>query len=532
MKSFREHLLEADLRSSASLYNFKDIGSNQNYLRARNELEKIANNKQHAEEYKDEYQGNIENIKNNNIKFAIAIVSHKANIKEDQAKPAEGIQGSLKNKNVPKEAEELLEKIGFKPMENKEAQTLYSSLLPSMKAQQEKQTAEPEESKEASEEKIPNKEQENEPEEKEAGEPEPKEEKPSEENGEEEGDEPAEEVPPERYAGKSPSEISAKIEALAKEENEKLRAKAKEDPRSQKIYASAQNELDAKLRKYAERAEKQQSRFNVHPTPLSKQKAMTTAQIAYNYAQSEVRMVNNKYLRKELGSAVSLATKGAVGALKNAKNYMKNKIENSQTIQNTSDMVKRGIQAGKEATKRGYTTGKEAIERGVQNVIDRHDANAIEKQQNPIEKSHNSLNRAVQNIISKYKSNPALTQSTQAQSNVQANTAGQPTEPVVAQPVAQQTITPQVPQQQPAQEVNPKAGKQLHFTDKTFNQKKKKKTADEVLERKRESARRAAEPRRKKSEDKSQGMLNFNASVDTSARNISKSIRNKMRGKQ
>ncbi len=577
MKDFRKYLTEADTRASTSFYNFKEIGSAQNYQHAKNELEKIAKDKEHAKEYIDEFKGDINAIKDKDIKFAIAIISHKANVKEDQAKPSDSVQSAIRNKNTPKEAEELLNSIGFKPLDSKEAQTLYSSLLPEIKTHQEnRESQQTEKIPETAKEQPSEKESDDEEPEEDNGEDskEDSEEEPEKDNTEEE--KPSEETPPERYAGKDPSEIASKIEALAKEENEKLRTKSKENPRSQRIYAAAQNELDAKLRKYAERAEKQQSRFSVHPTPLSKQRALTNAQIAYNYAQSEVRMVNNKYLRKELGSTASNMAKSVAGALKNAKENVKGKIENSRAIQNTSDLVKRGIQAAAEGVKSGYAKTKEGVERGVQNVIDTHDAKVASAKTNPIEKSHSTLNKAVQDIIGKYQAVPAPVQTTQAQNNVQDTTDGQAvTQPVALaqpvptpqpapapQPVAQvQTSVPRVvkavKKPVPAKEADTKAkraprtftvekkaeepekkekkkvapNKQLHFTEKSFNQKKNKLTPEQVLERKRAGAKKAAEAKKKTPEDKSQGMLNFSASVDTSSKSISKNIRNRIRGK-
>ena len=172
-------------------------------------------------------------------------------------------------------------------------------------------------------------------------------------------------TPEGRNAGSTPSEIAANIEKMADDESASL------SKNGNKAGLKFSNKLMAALTGYAKVARSQQSRFDVHPTPASKQKAMSNSQIAYNNAKRDITIFNNKYQNKMLGSTVGNTAKAALGALKNAKDYVKDKIDNSRAIQMTADKVRQGAQNATKAVTSGINKGKEGIQRGVQGIMDR-----------------------------------------------------------------------------------------------------------------------------------------------------------------
>lgn len=261
-----------------------------------------------------------------------------------------------------------------------------------------------------------------------------------------------------KYSGDSPDDIATKIEDMRKDAIAELEKKIKpNDWRTKQIYEKAVADVSAKLNKYAKAARAQQSKYSVHPTPTSKQSAMTGAQIAYNNAVSAMRINSSKFDRRENGNAVQHYASSAAETLRNAKNKIKTKYDNSHVIQTTKDLVKQGMTKLGDTTNTVAAKAKEGLERGVNKYIDNYDAKMAQKNQQPTaqqpEQQKSSLPSLREKLFGKKPvptaTEPEPTPAQNAPQIAQAQTAAKAN---VQEPVAAPAPTPAPAAQPQAQE--------------------------------------------------------------------------------
>lgn len=323
-------ILEADVRASAAKYD-ENIATLNNYEKARDYLQAILKDKDKKEALAT-VKGDFKNITTKNaenpdeLKLNLTILAYNAALAEKEAKSKKpGTTYGENPKEIPETARALVKEAGFDIQPNKEAQTLYTKyfneISPKASAKEEEPVKPAETQQPAADASAP-------------------EEDSSDEQADTSSQEKTSSEEEYKYAAESPDKIAEKIKELknnlAKNFEEKLSKTTKET--TQKMYRSALNELE-NLTKYENKAQSQQSAFSVHPTTSSKQRAMTTAQIAYNNAKALSNRIVNKYSSKEIGSYASLYAKSASEALKRAKEKITQKIEQPSVAKDVAERV-------------------------------------------------------------------------------------------------------------------------------------------------------------------------------------------------